>query len=157
MQEPTATPLDPNYNHDSRSSFVDVVPVWNMAHRVLFVFLGSGFGGSLRYLLGGWIQNALGSRFAYGTITINTSGSFLIAVIMTISVNSDLIGPDLRLALTTGIMGGYTTYSTFNYETIAFFQQGAVLVGVANVLVTVVACLMAGGLGVVLGRALISM
>ena len=151
MQVPVTTPLEPVHNVP-RQAVLAAAYSSHMIHRVIYVFLGSGLGGVARYLLGGWIQNALGAQFPYGTITINTTGSFLIALIMTLSLNSDLIGPDLRVALTTGIMGGYTTYSTFNYETISLFQQGSVLVGITNVAVTVVACLIAGGLGVVVAR-----
>src|SRR5438105_2390106 len=119
-----------------------------MALRVLLVFLGSGFGGVLRFLLGTWAARQLGTGFPYGTITINLLGSFFISVIMYLGLNTDLIGPDLRLALTTGIMGGFTTYSTFNYESIALLQQGAFTLGAANILATVVLCLVAGGGGI---------
>ena len=126
------------------------------AYRALLVFIASGFGGSARYLLGGWILGFAGPGFPFGTVTINVIGSFLIAFIMAISLNSTLIGPDLRLTLTTGIMGGFTTYSTFNYESVSAFQQGAVLIGAMNIVVTVVVCLLAGFGGLVIGRWLVA-
>jgi CrcB protein len=71
---------------------------------------------------------------------------------MYLSLTAGAINPDLRLLLATGIMGGFTTYSTFNYETLAFFQQGAWLLGALNVLATVFVCLAAGALGLMLSR-----
>lgn len=121
--------------------------------RLLLVFVGGGFGSGARYLFGGWVAQTFGAAFPYGTIAINAIGSFLIAAIMYLSLTANLIGPDLRLALTTGVMGGFTTYSTFNYESLALFQQGAWFLGALNIAVTVVLCLAAGALGLLLARA----
>lgn len=123
--------------------------------KLLIVFVCGGLGSGVRYLLGGWVQPLLGPRFPYGTVTVNVLGSFLIALVMAISLSSSLINTNLRLALTTGFMGGFTTYSTFNYESLAFFQQGAVALGVLNIAVTVVFCLAAGLLGLWCGRWLV--
>ncbi len=124
--------------------------LWRLGLVMFFGGLGSG----ARYLLGGFIARLTGPTFPYGTIVINALGSFGIAMIMALSVGGELIGPEWRLALTTGVMGGFTTYSTFNYETLALFQQGAWLLGCLNVLVTVFLCLALGALGLVAGRAL---
>jgi CrcB protein len=123
--------------------------------RLILVILCGGLGSGARYLLGGWVMSFAGPRFPFGTITINLIGSFLIAAIMAVSLNSNLIGGDLRVALTTGVMGGFTTYSSFNYESLALFQQGAVLLGLLNILVTVFGCLIAGWLGFLTGRILV--
>ena len=120
--------------------------------RTLLVGLGGAVGTIARYLFGGWMQRVLGPAFPYGTIAINILGSFLIVVVMHASISKGLISGDLRLLLTTGLLGGFTTYSTFNYETIRFFQDGSALLGVLNVAVTVASCLIAGGLGVVTAR-----
>ncbi len=120
--------------------------------RLALVMLGGGFGSGARYLVGGWVAQALGSGFPYGTIGINALGSFLITVVMYLSLTGGVVGPDLRLLLATGIMGGFTTYSTFNYETLAFFQQGAWLLGALNVVATVLVCLAAGSIGLMLSR-----
>jgi CrcB protein len=122
---------------------------------VLLVFIFGGFGSACRYLLGGWVIELAGPGFPYGTITINAIGSFLIALIMAVSLNSTLISPNMRIALTTGIMGGFTTYSTFNYESVSLFNQGALLLGSLNILVTVVICLVTGFAGLALGRWLV--
>jgi CrcB protein len=123
-------------------------------NRLAGVFLGSGLGGAARYLLGAWVVETYGAAFPYGTLAINAIGSFLIMVIMTLSLRGVAIGPDLRLFLTSGIIGGFTTYSTFNYETLALGQRGAPLLGALNVIATVLICLVAGLLGLWVGRSM---
>jgi CrcB protein len=122
--------------------------------RFLAVCLGGAFGTGARYLLGGWAQRTLGTSFPYGTTMINIIGSFLLVVIMVLGLEKGVIGADLRVVLATGVMGGFTTYSTFNYETIRFLQQGAWAMAALNVATTVFVCLFAGGLGLVCARAL---
>jgi len=122
--------------------------------RFFLVCLGGALGTGARYLLGGWAQRALGTAFPYGTLIINALGSFLIVIIMYLGSERGVISPGLRVVLTTGIMGGFTTYSTFNYETIRLFQDGALGFGLLNVAATVLVCLLAGGLGVLVCRAL---
>jgi CrcB protein len=123
--------------------------------RVLLVLVGGGLGSVARYLFGGWVASRFGSAFPYGTIAINAIGSFLIVVIMYLGLQAKLISPDLRLALTTGVMGGFTTYSTFNYETLQLLERGAVLLAVLNVTVTVVLCFLMGIAALFMSRALI--
>lgn len=122
-----------------------------MLWKVLIVFVGSGVGGALRFLLSGWLTARFGP-FPYGTITVNVLGSFLIALILQLGAGPAALNSEVRLALTTGVLGGFTTYSTFNAESLALFQRGAVLDGVLNVTVTVAGCLVAGVLGLWLGR-----
>ena len=116
------------------------------------VFVAGGAGSVTRYLAGMRIQTAMGGAFPYGTVTINITGSFLIAAIMGLSLRTTWLSAEMRLLLTTGFCGGYTTYSTFNYETLALAQQGAWGLATAYVSSTVVGCLVAGGLGLVLAR-----
>ncbi|HET6197332.1 MAG TPA: fluoride efflux transporter CrcB [Acetobacteraceae bacterium] len=122
--------------------------------RFLLVCAGGAFGTGARYLLGGWAQRVLGTAFPYGTLIINALGSFLIVILMHLSIQRGVISPDLRVILTTGVMGGFTTYSTFNYETVRLLQDGALGLGALNILATVVVCLLAGGLGVLICRAI---
>jgi CrcB protein len=118
----------------------------------LFVCLGGALGTAARYLLGLSIQAALGSTFPYGTLSVNLIGSFLIALLMFLGVDKGIISSNVRVVLTTGVMGGFTTYSSFNYETMRLFQQGSVLLAFVNVGATLVGCLAAGGLGLLAGR-----
>ncbi len=122
--------------------------------RFLMVCLGGAFGTGARYLFGGWAQRALGTAFPYGTLIINLVGSFLLAAIMYLSLEVGLIPANARVVLATGVMGGFTTYSTFNYETLKLLQTGSVAIGALNVAGTVVGCLVAGVLGLVVAKAL---
>jgi CrcB protein len=116
------------------------------------VFLGSGIGGTLRYLIGMGIGQWVRQPFPLGTVTINVTGSFLIAFIAGLSDRTRWISPEVKLFLTTGIMGGYTTYSSFNYETLVLAQQGEWRLSVLNVAATVVLCLLSGLGGFALAR-----
>ena len=120
--------------------------------RFLFVCLGGALGTGARYALGGWAQRALGTGFPYGTTMINLLGSFLIVIIMHLGLERGVVSADVRIVLTTGVMGGFTTYSSFNYESIRFMQSGAWGMAALNVAVTVVGCLVAGGLGLLCAR-----
>jgi CrcB protein len=120
--------------------------------RLLLVVLGSGIGGGLRYLFGGWAYRALGPSFPYGTLGVNLIGSFLITIVMHLALEKELLSPDVRLLLTTGVMGGFTTYSAFNYETMKFFEERAYGMGALYIAATVVSCLIAALLATALVR-----
>ena len=122
--------------------------------RLLLVCIGGAIGSGARYLTALWAASALGPAFPYGTLIVNILGSFLIAFIMHVGSATEMLSVDMRVMLTTGVMGGFTTYSTFNYETIRLFQNGALGLGLLNVAATVLVCLLAGGLGVLVCRAL---
>jgi fluoride exporter len=124
--------------------------------RFLLVVLGGGFGSGARYVVGQWVTQLMQRPFPFGTLVINAAGSFLISLIMYLSLEANLIGPEMRLLLTTGVMGGFTTYSTFNYETLAFLQSGAWLMGALNLVGTVVLCLISGTLGLAVARWIIA-
>ena len=115
--------------------------------RLLLVCLGSALGGGARYLISGWMLKALGPAFPYGTLAVNLLGSFLLASVMFVGVEASMLSPNLRLAVTTGVLGCFTTYSTFSYETLRYLQDGAWAIAVANILVTVIGCLVACLLG----------
>ena len=116
--------------------------------RFFWICLGGAIGTGARYLVAGWALSLLGAEFPYGTLAVNVSGSFLLGIVMHVGVTTRLLSPNLRLALASGVLGGFTTYSTFNYETLQYLREGAVALGLANVLVTVAGCLLAGLAGV---------
>ena len=118
---------------------------------VLVVAGGSALGGSLRYLVSLWTQARGWTSFPWATLIVNVVGCFLITLILTVAAALTM-RTNLRLFLTTGIMGGLTTYSTFDYETTKFFQDGAPLMAFANIGATLIACFVAGLLGIALAR-----
>ena len=93
--------------------------------RFWLVCLGGAVGTGARYLLGTWAARTFGPAFPVGTLMINVIGSFLIVIVMSLSLQRGIIPADVRLVLTTGVMGGFTTYSSFNYETLRLFADGS--------------------------------
>ncbi len=120
--------------------------------RLLWVSLGGAAGTAARYLVSGWVVRLAGPTWPFGTFTVNFLGSFTLALLMIVGTATDALSPELRLALTTGAMGGFTTYSTFSYETAKLLEQGAWTPAILNVTITVVVCLAATFLGLGLGR-----
>ncbi len=120
--------------------------------RFLLVCLGGAAGTGARYLVGGWAAATFGPAFPYGTLGINALGSFLISAIMHLGLVAGALSPDLRVILATGVMGGFTTYSSFNYEMLSYFQRGAFLLGLAYFAATAGGCLVSGYLGLALAR-----
>src|SRR5437763_4667840 len=123
--------------------------------RFLLICLGGAIGTGARYLTSLWAASAFGIAFPAGTLIVNVAGSFLIAFIMQTSASTELISSDVRLMLTTGVMGGFTTYSTFNYETTNYFRAGAWVVGMMNAGATFFDCLAAGLSGLALAWRLV--
>jgi CrcB protein len=122
--------------------------------RFLIVCAGSAVGGGSRYLIS-LATAALGwTGFPWATLIVNAVGSFLIMMVMHIATVTTM-STNLRLLLTTGFMGGFTTYSTFDYETTHLFQTGSPGTGLLNVGVTVVGCFVAGLLGLGAGHLLV--
>ncbi len=127
--------------------------------RFLWICLGGAVGTGARYLLGGWIARQTGTGFPWGgfpwgTLAVNVLGSFLLGAIMQVALTTDLIPLTLRLALTTGVLGGFTTYSTFNYETLQLLRDDSWTLALANLGATSTGCLLAGLLGMICGRLL---
>jgi len=115
--------------------------------RFLLVCVGGAIGSGARYLVSLWSLAALGPGFPYGTLTVNAVGSFLICVVMHLTVGARVLPANLGLFLTTGIMGGFTTYSTFDYETFKYAQGGAYGLAGLYVGATLLLCFGAGFAG----------
>lgn len=118
--------------------------------KVLVVFGGAGLGGLARYLAGTWIMQKYGGRFPLGTFVINVTGSFLIGVLMILLTERFEPHPNWRLFLVVGVLGGYTTFSSFEYETYQAMRDGAHWLGLLYVLGSVIL----GYFGVWLGAVL---
>ena len=118
--------------------------------KLLLVCAGGALGSGARYLVSTWAALHLGADFPRGTLIVNASGSFLLALI--VSLRPGLVPPDLRLFLGAGIMGGYTTYSSFNTETLSLLEGGSAGLAAANLALTVAGCLAAGFAGLAAGR-----
>lgn len=125
-----------------------------MLETVLFISMGAVLGANLRYFLGQFAARALHSNLPYGTLLINLSGSFLLAFFLVWTTERVLSDPRWRLLIAVGFCGGYTTYSSYAYETFALFEQGQWWPAAINVLATNVFCLAAAFAGAAVARAL---
>lgn len=123
--------------------------------RLLLICCGGAVGTGARYLLGGLVARWLGVDFPYGTLFINVIGSFLIGVVQQVGLTTLLIPDTLRLVLTVGVMGGFTTYSSFSYETLKLVETGSWLGAILNVVLTTALCLVGCAIGLLLGRVLV--
>jgi CrcB protein len=120
---------------------------------IVWIAVGGAAGTCARFYVSAWMLAYLGPAFPYGTLSVNLAGSFLLGVLFAIgsSSGSELIGPTVMLALTTGFMGGFTTFSTFSLDTFKFLQSAAWGTGVAYVAITVLGCVVGTGAGFALG------
>jgi CrcB protein len=122
--------------------------------QLLFIALGGAVGTLARYGVSVWSRGAFDSSFPYGTLLVNVVGSFLLGLLMQIGLRTEALTSTMRLTLGTGVMGGFTTYSTFNYESLRYVDERAYLMGLVNVSATLVGCFVAGALGILFGRRL---
>jgi CrcB protein len=120
---------------------------------VLYVALGGAIGAAARYLAGLWIAAHLGAGFPWGTFFVNVTGSFLIGIVLVL-VERGTLPAEARLFLAVGILGGYTTFSSFSYETLQLLNGGDVVPVLFNTLGQLLIGLLAVYLGVVFARTL---
>ncbi|HEY7472390.1 MAG TPA: fluoride efflux transporter CrcB [Gemmatimonadota bacterium] len=115
---------------------------------ILAIAAGGAIGAVLRYVLSGWVQELGGARFPWGTLAVNALGSLALGLIMAGLVEHSATGSVTRTFWTIGVLGAFTTFSTFSYETLALLTVGDWWGGVANV---------AANLGLGLGAALLGL
>jgi CrcB protein len=120
----------------------------------LLVGVGGFIGANARYLVARWVGNLAEARFPWGTFLINVSGSFLLGVLGAVLAQKAVAhGDAMRLALGVGFLGAFTTFSTFELETHALFEDGVWMIAVGNLVLSVVLGLLAVRLGILVGKA----
>ncbi len=119
----------------------------------LLVFLGGGLGANARYWLGSYIAGRWGAIFPWGTTIINVTGSLIIGLFMAMMLKLDW-HPSWRLFFAVGVLGGYTTFSTFSYEAVELVQQGSYGMALQYMLFNVTLSVCGCWLGLVIGRAI---
>ena len=118
---------------------------------IVFVGLGGFIGASTRYLISLYASKLFTSKIPIGTLTVNILGSFIIGIVMELTLKTSLISPHMKLFLTTGFLGGLTTFSTFSYETMELIEKGELLLAIFNIALNLLLSLG----GAILGRVII--
>jgi CrcB protein len=123
-----------------------------MMVRFLLVCAGGAIGTGCRYLIALWAPVAFGTAFPAGTLIVNLAGSFLMGFVMQVGSTTGVLSINARLALTTGVLGGFTTYSAFNYQTTEYVRAGAWHYAALYLVATLLGCFAAGFAGLALAR-----
>ena len=120
--------------------------------QILAVAIGGAVGALARHGVSTAVVEAFGPRFPLGTLIVNVAGSFAMGWLFALLTGRMDISPELRLLVTTGLLGAFTTFSTFSMETLVLLQAGRWVAGAANVLLSVALCLGAAWLGTLVVR-----
>ena len=121
---------------------------------LLLIACGGAFGAIFRYGASLGVYSILGRGFPYGTLFVNVTGSLLMGFLSIVMLERFNIGPEWRAAILVGVLGSFTTFSAFSIETLNLFEQGDMMRALANIVLSVMVCLVAVWLGVSLGRQL---
>lgn len=120
--------------------------------QILAIALGGSVGALLRYWTSTGVHTLMGRDFPYGTLLVNVSGSLLMGLLYVLLVERLALGVEWRAAVLIGVLGAFTTFSTFSMETLALFEDGEHTKALLNILLSVTLCLAAVWLGVTAGR-----
>ena len=119
---------------------------------LVLIAIGGAFGAVLRYGASISVYSLLGRGFPYGTLFVNVSGSLLMGMLSVILLDRFDPGPEWRAAVLVGVLGSFTTFSTFSIETLNLLEQGDLMRALANIILSVTVCLAAVWFGVLIGR-----
>ncbi|MGL5821713.1 MAG: fluoride efflux transporter CrcB [Sarcina sp.] len=121
---------------------------------VLVVGCGGFIGAALRYIISAWAAAGIGKGFPFGTLIVNILGAIIIGFVTEMSLRTTVISPTTKTFITTGMMGGLTTFSTFSLETITIFSHGNIGLGSLNIILNLVLSLIGCVIGQFIAKAL---
>ena len=119
---------------------------------VLYLAFAGALGALSRYGLSGFTQRIMGAGFPYGTLIVNVLGCLIIGFVMQVGLTTDVIPRTLRVVITIGFLGAFTTFSSFSWETLRLMEDGAWLAASTNILANVILCLLAVYIGSAIGK-----
>jgi len=122
--------------------------------QTLYVGLFGALGCVTRYLLSSWIHTLAARPLPFGTLAVNVAGSLLLGLLMGGDLHHPVLGGQLRVGLAVGFLGGFTTFSTFSYETVRLLESGSPGAALFNVLLNIVLCVLAAWVGILIARQL---
>jgi len=120
--------------------------------QALAIAAGGAIGALLRFWMSNGIYSLVGRTFPYGTLAVNVLGSLLMGLLYVLLIDKLVLGAHWRAALLVGLLGAFTTFSTFSIETLNLIEEGELVRALLNVLLSVVLCLGAAWVGMLMGR-----
>lgn len=111
--------------------------------KFVYIFLGSGLGGLIRFGLGKWINSWHNSNFPFGTFVVNILACLVLGFVVGLADNRQLISTESKLFWVIGFCGGFSTFSTFSNETLTLYQSGNHIVNITYIVTSVIVCLVA--------------
>jgi len=122
--------------------------------QILAIAAGGGLGSVLRFWMSGWVFTMLGREFPYGTLVVNVSGSLLMGFLYVLLIDKFNASAEWRAVLLIGLLGGFTTFSSFSMETFHLLEAGEIVKAFMNIVLSVTVCVAATWLGVIVARQL---
>lgn len=122
--------------------------------QLLAIAAGGAIGSIMRFLMSNWVHTIAGRGFPYGTLAVNVVGSLLMGLLTVVLIERMNLGPEWRAAILIGVLGGFTTFSTFSIETLQLIDAGAHFKAVSNMVFSLLLCVGGCWVGVVAGRQL---
>jgi len=123
-------------------------------NQLIFIAAGGAIGAVLRFIVSNGIHSVVNRDFPYGTLTVNVIGSFVMGISYVMLIERLNISPEWRAFIVVGLLGAFTTFSTFSIETLLLIQNSELSKAMLNVLLSVILCVLGSWIGLILGRQL---
>ncbi len=126
-----------------------------MLKTLLLIAAGGAIGAVMRFLTQATVYEVTGRAFPYGTLTVNVLGSFLMGLLSIFLVEKFNLSAEWHLAILVGVLGSFTTFSTFSIETLVLFEQGDLFKAMTNILLSVTLCIVSVWVGAYLAKQIV--